>query len=351
MTDSQPTPLVAADRDGPLDTLAGVLRDTGQNAFSIGDDPELFRALCERWSRHVLTGAPPPGADADAPPDDDRQWPKLKLFYRSRRQAEREYVTARIDEFKDIIWDIVHGLRTISDAGSETEAKVDESIAMLETAAMSDSLDTVRAALGPAVRNIRDAMAAQRAEFSAEMARMTTRLDDMRSDLATAREQMQLDALTQVYNRGAFDEALTRYIDLAMLSHQPLNLMMIDFDHFKSINDRYGHPVGDQVLKRGAETLVRTFLRKNDFVARYGGEEFAVILGDTPAGVVPRLAKNALKAIRALIVDADGIEIRVTASIGYATLRPGESAAAFVARADAALYAAKDEGRDRAVGE
>ncbi len=340
----------AAPDDGARDTLASVLRDAGAYALPIDDETELHRARCEAWVRHVLTGADAPvaplvGSTVDP---DEPAWAQLKLFHRDRRQAEKRFVDGRLDEFKGIIWDIVHGLRTITDSGSDAHTRIDQALARLEDAVASNSLETVRAALGPAVGSIRDAMARQRDQFSAEMQRMTARLDNMRDDLIHAREQMQVDALTKVYNRGAFDDAIARYVDLAALSRQPMTLMMLDLDHFKATNDTHGHQAGDAVLRAVGETLIKSFLRKNDFVARYGGEEFAVILGDTPDAMAPRLADKALFALRRLDVPFEDEYLPVTASVGYASLIPGETAADIIARADEALYRAKENGRDRA---
>ncbi|MCA9773623.1 MAG: GGDEF domain-containing protein, partial [Myxococcales bacterium] len=118
---------------------------------------------------------------------------------------------------------------------------------------------------------------------------------------------------------------------------------------FKAVNDTYGHPIGDEVLRRLALTCLRCFPRKDDFVARYGGEEFAAILSIHDAENAARIAERFLDTVRALRVQYEGGELGITVSAGLALLRPGDDALGWVARADRALYAAKQGGRDRFV--
>jgi diguanylate cyclase (GGDEF)-like protein len=122
---------------------------------------------------------------------------------------------------------------------------------------------------------------------------------------------------------------------------------MIDVDEFKRVNDGFGHPAGDAVIKAVADCLVRTFPRRTDLVARYGGDEFAVILREAGLKEARVLAERLVTAVRALRVIYDGREIRVSVSVGVAECVPGEMPDLWVARADAALYQAKSAGRNR----
>jgi len=173
------------------------------------------------------------------------------------------------------------------------------------------------------------------------------RLKGLREELAEARKKAEVDALTQLSNRAAFDAHLANLASLGKLLGEAPCLMLADLDHFKSINDNYGHPAGDEVLRQVSRCLSRTFLRKHDFVSRYGGEEFAAVLIDTTLAQGEMLAKRLVNNVRALSIAIAPHEIRPTISIGLAALRPGESCASWLARADAALYRAKRAGRDR----
>lgn len=152
------------------------------------------------------------------------------------------------------------------------------------------------------------------------------------------------DALTGVGNRAAFEEALAREVLLAQRSGQPLALLVLDLDHFKHINDLYGHPVGDSVLKETA-ACIRADLRATDLLFRYGGEEFVVLLGNTDKSGALGVAERIRQAI-ATHGFCQG-NLLVTVSIGVAVLAAGECAGDLFARADAALYRAKAAGRNR----
>jgi diguanylate cyclase (GGDEF)-like protein len=138
-------------------------------------------------------------------------------------------------------------------------------------------------------------------------------------------------------------------VDLSFVTGQSFVLLMVDLDHFKRVNDSHGHSAGDDVLKAVANALVRAFPRHADFVARYGGEEFAAVLVDVDPRAVGMLGGRALTAIRGLTVDYEGAQIEITCSVGAASHIQTESGEALLKRADAALYEAKDNGRNRLV--
>jgi len=169
------------------------------------------------------------------------------------------------------------------------------------------------------------------------------------ADLMAVREKVNLNALTQLHNRGAFDEVLARQIDFSFLSGQPVALLMLDLDNFKMINDTYGHPAGDLVLQTVANAIVRVFPRRSDFIARYGGEEFAVILVDVKSSDLAALGERVLEAVRNLSIDYQDNNIQLTCSAGIAACTPEDTAETLLIRSDQALYMAKQTGRDRTV--
>lgn len=156
------------------------------------------------------------------------------------------------------------------------------------------------------------------------------------------------DPLTGLYNRRHFDERLLLEVSLARRHSRPLSLVMFDVDDFKSINDRHGHRVGDEVLRAVGEALQRD-LRREDETFRYGGEEFALLARETPLRGAVQVAERTLAALRTLrITTGTGQVVTVRASAGAAELPDGSAKAAqLVERADAALYAAKRAGKDR----
>ena len=160
-----------------------------------------------------------------------------------------------------------------------------------------------------------------------------------------------LDPLTGVANRRSLIAALDRDVARAQRMREPMALMMVDIDHFKDVNDRYGHPAGDRVLCSVVNVL-RQRVRAQDLVGRYGGEEFMVLLPDTGLTGAQQLARALCKAVEESRCPADGVPgpgIAVTVSIGVfgGRLESGDSWDMLIAAADRALYQAKNNGRNR----
>ncbi|HEX8616091.1 MAG TPA: GGDEF domain-containing protein [Thermoanaerobaculia bacterium] len=157
------------------------------------------------------------------------------------------------------------------------------------------------------------------------------------------------DELTGIANRRSFDRALTDEWNRARRHEQPVALILLDLDHFKELNDRRGHPAGDDCLRRVGAFLAETIRRSGEIVARYGGEEFAILLPGVDADVAIRVAETLRDGIERLGVPyGNGTHRRVTASCGVAAMIPhaGVTAEGLVANADRALYAAKHTGRN-----
>jgi len=158
------------------------------------------------------------------------------------------------------------------------------------------------------------------------------------------------DGLTGLYNRRAFDERLAQEVAFTDRHGTALSVILLDLDHFKLINDRFGHPCGDRVLQLVAASLVAS-VRLEDLVARYGGEELVVVVRGIPADGVRVLAERLRARVEALDVVWDGRRVPVTASLGVAHAGRGApaTAAAVLSVADQALYEAKRGGRNRVV--
>jgi diguanylate cyclase len=178
----------------------------------------------------------------------------------------------------------------------------------------------------------------------------------LESFLHDATRDASTDALTGLSNRRAFDLALRSAAGDAMNTGSTLAFVLLDIDHFKMVNDHWGHPAGDEVLRQVAATLTRT-VRGGDIVARYGGEEFAMILPNTGRRGALTVAENVREAIAAqpfCLPGAAGSEggafgFSVTVSAGISCYVPGESFSHWLGRADVALYCAKNGGRNRVV--
>ncbi|SEF74406.1 GGDEF domain-containing protein [Marinobacterium lutimaris] len=159
-------------------------------------------------------------------------------------------------------------------------------------------------------------------------------------------EQANTDVLTGIFNRRRGMELLAREVRRSHRYHRHLSVILCDIDHFKQINDQFGHPVGDRVLQSFAR-LASARVRDLDLIARTGGEEFMVIATETSGAGAVELAERLRSAVE---TTSFGVERAVTASFGVSQLRPGESYAALMQRADERLYWAKRGGRNRVSG-
>lgn len=158
------------------------------------------------------------------------------------------------------------------------------------------------------------------------------------------------DSLTNLLNRRSLKEAASREIDRRQMDGGPLTVLAVDIDHFKRINDRYGHDAGDKVLVETANALAEA-LRKQDVVARLGGEEFVVLLPDTDMDGAVQIAERLREIVEALVIECGPYSMRVTASFGIALLQEEDTFETVLQRADQALYAAKMAGRNYVMAE
>ncbi len=163
------------------------------------------------------------------------------------------------------------------------------------------------------------------------------------------RQVVYKDSLTGLYNHRYFQEIMDKELNRAIRYQKPISLILFDLDHFKGINDQYGHPAGDRVLST-VSTLMELCVRNCDSLARYGGEEFAVILPETDKEDGLRVGEKIRRSVEKMRVTFGHVTLRVTVSLGLGTWQPGERACSkseLISAADGALYQAKRSGRNR----
>lgn len=155
-----------------------------------------------------------------------------------------------------------------------------------------------------------------------------------------------LDTLTSLLNRRGFSLVAEQVLLQSRRDNSQLCTLILDIDHFKSVNDKYGHLGGDTVLRAFARQL-KDILRASDIVSRWGGEEFVVILRDTTFDAAQSIAEKIRLSTQAAVIEYEGVPLSITVSIGIACLRPGETLDELLDRADQALYSAKHAGRNQ----
>ncbi|MEI2742590.1 MAG: diguanylate cyclase [Candidatus Competibacter sp.] len=341
-----------ASGDPALDAAADFLRVFGKHAFDLDQySAKTINDLCEQWARHLLIGSPPPGAGPDganAGAATERDWQGARDFIAQLRQGEQRYVSSNFKEIRHVLGDFIDTLGKVIVENQDDQNKIAEQLNRLKNAVESNApLETLKHEALRAIGAI-GSIAEQRQQLQRDVLhQLAGKLKAMREELSAARREMELDPLTRLYNRKAFDQQLLRTHEFNKLSGQPACLMMADLDHFKEINDRFGHLAGDVSLKKFADCCAQTFPRRSDFVARYGGEEFAIIVQEAGLEVATMLAKRLLGAVRGLRIAHENQEITLTVSVGIAELNPQESPSQWLCHADEALYRAKQGGRDR----
>ncbi len=193
------------------------------------------------------------------------------------------------------------------------------------------------------------------AQMVRQIAALTERLkeleqesQELRQRLEAAHRQALSDPVTGLPNRKAVDERLEQEFSRWQRFQQPLSLLLWDIDHFKQINDRFGHQAGDKALQVISQVL-RSGIREIDFVGRYGGEEFVMLLPGTDLAGAMKVAEKLREAVKRCGLHSCGKPVPITISCGLTCARPGDTQASLFERADQALYQAKQAGRDRCI--
>ncbi|MEM6532847.1 MAG: GGDEF domain-containing protein [Myxococcota bacterium] len=339
----------AAANDDKLDArqvLADLIRHFGNT--SIGT-PSLtasnFRVKTFAWARHLATGCPPPNDVQHH--GEGRAYSALRRELIHLRSEEMQLARETDAQMRDMVIEFATQLRDSISSEQDSDVRISKHMRSLSVAAIAADVHTLKDQVASCAAAISEILEYRERQHQATLEQMGERIALMRDALAEARERMSEDSLTGLFNRSAFDEAVSRLRSIAFATGQPLSLLMIDIDHFKKVNDTHGHQAGDAVLREFSKTMIRAFPRRNDFLARYGGEEFVVMLPDTDSASCMRVAERFLETVRNRPIQHDSKTLSVTCSIGISTLSPGDTVSTFIKRADDALYQAKHDGRDR----
>ncbi len=279
--------------------------------------------------------------------DRDKVLFRFRQFFASYRIDECSYIEKTFDDFRGIIWDFVEQLSDDFKAEQSENEELKSSFDELKEAVESNSIE----ALKNQSRKFIDSYVER--QFNIDKRRehkeknLSKNLDVVKQKLVEANHSMRLDHLTSAFNRKSFDEHIKTHHRMFALEETNVCLLMLDIDHFKRINDTYGHPMGDFVLKECVRTLNEVFRSEKEFVARIGGEEFAVILPHCSIEDATKKAQEAMDKIRGERFIHEGAEFRFTISLGISQLTPGESLETWMKRTDEALYSSKNNGRNR----
>jgi diguanylate cyclase (GGDEF)-like protein len=339
-------PSESRELDAAIDAVVGLLKAFGEHAFDTDNvTADDTRNECDGWARKISLGEEV-GVEGGQV---KRDFGGARRYFVAHRAHEREYVSSSVSNLREAVHAFARCLtRTVGEDRS-ADAKVGAQLGHLVAAFSANDADVIRREAEGVVQVVTDVMDQRKKLQQEQMQILSEKIHNLKAELHEARESAALDPLTQLHNRSSLDSQLERVADLSFLMSATPCLLMIDVDHFKSVNDRFGHPIGDEVIRRVADTLVRNFLRREDFVARYGGEEFVVVVPDSSAHAVRQRAERVRQAIGEIGFSKGSEHFSITASVGVAVLGPGDTGKTWLARADAALYEAKSAGRNRVV--
>ena len=241
-------------------------------------------------------------------------------------------------------------LRDVIGIANRARADADQFGATLGGIALADFDNNVNALRELTEHLVREAqaMAGRSRYVGARIRESSDKIEALERNLASALRDATKDGLTGLSNRKSFDTAIRKLAGEAMNSGEDLALLIIDIDHFKAVNDTWGHQVGDAVLCQVATTLEQA-VRGEDHAARYGGEEFAILLPRTDATAALAVGENLRHAISRATPQPNLTPLMnpITISVGASCYEPGDPLTEWVGRSDAALYRAKREGRNR----
>jgi diguanylate cyclase len=256
---------------------------------------------------------------------------------------------AAVRKVSDQVQHSITGLGAILKSVTSATSEYGESLSdVTEKIQKAESIEDLGAVMSGILEETRE-MVGKNREMEGQLVNSSKEVSQLKQYMEIAKKEATTDGLTGIANRRAFDRQISDGIEEAAATRKPLVLMMLDIDHFKKFNDTYGHPVGDQVLRLVARTLVNN-VKGQDTAARYGGEEFAIILPGTPLESGLRVAETLRHAVASKDITNKSTSERlgsITLSIGVTEYREGDGVASLIERADAALYEAKKTGRNR----
>ncbi len=279
-------------------------------------------------------------------PADAAQMGQLYDSFLHEKAAEQETITKVNDRLQETLGRVQGMIAEVGTQTSQFNSTLSGATDKLDHDGMNP--DAVKSIVGQLVEDAK-AMMAQNEALQKKIAESSAELTGLKQDLVNVREEAMTDGLTGIFNRKAFDMRLLQAAAEATSEGEPLSLILVDIDYFKKFNDTHGHQAGDQIIRLVAQTFQRG-LKGQDTAARYGGEEFAIILPNT-------LAENAARVGEVLRKTVANKEVvnrvnqqhlgQITISVGVSQYRHGEALETLIERADAALYKAKQNGRNR----
>ena len=331
-----------------LDCLGAMLQSWSKHPILLpGEDCVDAERTVAEWQRHATLGTPIPGVHAPdllAGPVHARDWTALTALAGERRRAEAANVGENLGDLQRAVWATVSSLARVAGEDATTDAVTEQQLSLLRACARRGDAAAAMRELPAALQAISQALAARQSSAVLERVAMAARVESLGRALSASEDAARTDPMTGAGNRLRFVETMQRALALMTLSGTQASLLALDVDDLKGINDTLGHAAGDHAIKAVAKACWTICTRPTDVLCRLGGDELAVVMTNTDATAAASLADRLERRMQEVPVTlADGVVRLVTASIGFATAKPGETVDAWIARADKSLYDSKHE--------
>jgi len=274
---------------------------------------------------------------------------RIRQSFSSHRMEESTYVQKTFDDFRNIIWEFVDHMGEELNEEKKEDQSINNQLIGLRDAVESNSIEALKKCSREFIHLYSEIQTHREKRKEKKISSFKKNIQTIRKKLNETEDQVKKDHLTGAFNRKAFHEVLRQQWSLHKISQSPVSLIAFDIDHFKKINDSYGHDMGDYILKEFVKILNETFHIENQTVCRVGGEEFIVILPNYKASHSIEKATELLERVRKEVFVNGESRIQFTVSAGIAELSNEESIEQWVKRSDVALYNAKMTGRNKFV--
>ncbi len=275
---------------------------------------------------------------------------RIQKFILHIQEGLKEAYRKKESELKEIIPALAEQIKRFLEEEKVFDERIEKGVSRIREAVLFDDIETLKKEVLAGVQDVIIAIGKRKEVEEETLKKMEEEVKKLSRDIAEVKMEARIDPLTGLYNRRAFDERIKEEVERAKKEKTPLALLMYDIDHFKNINDSFGHSIGDMVL-RALSDVVKNSIRKSEFVARYGGEEFSIILPKCKRKEAKDIGKRIRKEVSETNLKYKEKRLDVTISVGISYLKSDDTPESLIERADKALYRAKQEGRNRVFDE
>lgn len=264
---------------------------------------------------------------------------------------QQRHIEERDTELRDVVRVLTNAVIEMNSRSDAYHSTMRGQIESMTALSRIEDIRKLRSGLVAEITQLRELQEKKQAAESSIIRSLTNQVASLRTELELAQDESRRDALTGIYNRRGFDAFLDSQIDASGSRKSKFALLMLDLDKFKSINDSFGHPLGDRVLLALVE-ICRSVIRSEDFFARFGGDEFVIVFPGASTRIATRKGNDICKILKSRVFtveetpDRPESSLSLSVSIGVTAWTAGDTCSKILARVDAALYEAKRAGKN-----